>query len=155
MAKYCSYCGNEIDENAEYCSRCGEEINSTQNHYEEPEKKKFSIGRVVLGVVLGGFLLFYFIPNLVTTVDFFSGTSHSSSSRQDYITLDEFNRIENGMSYQQVRDIIGSEGTVMSESEVMDTHMIIYYWYGKNGVANANFTFSNDELINKTQIGLE
>ena len=75
--------------------------------------------------------------------------------KKDYITLEDFNKISTGMSYEEVKNIIGSDGTVVSDTQVSDTHMIIYSWYGKDKISNANFNFQDDKLINKTQLGLE
>lgn len=72
-----------------------------------------------------------------------------------FITLSDFNQIATGMTYEETKNIVGCKGTIISEIEILDSHTIIYYWYGKNGVSNANFTFQNNELLNKTQIGLK
>lgn len=152
MSKFCSNCGNEVIENADVCLKCGKSLNSNTQVYKESEKKKFSFGRVIIGVIIGLIFIIYISPNIFKNYNTYSNSS--SNNKKDYITLNEFNKIENGMTYEEVANIIGSEGTVMSESNILDNHTIIYYWYGKNGVANANFTFSNDKLINKTQIGL-
>ena len=72
-----------------------------------------------------------------------------------YITLEEFNKIEKGMTYDQVKDIVGCEDTVNSDTEVMGSKMTIYSWYGKDGISNANVNIQDNKLINKTQIGLK
>ncbi len=74
------------------------------------------------------------------------------------ITLDEFNAIQSGMSYQQVCDIIGGAGTMMSEtgSPGEDYYTVMYSWDGTGGYGdNAVMMFQGGKLINKTQIGLE
>ena len=59
------------------------------------------------------------------------------------------------MSSGEVKTIVGSEGTVMSEVNMNDYHTIIYSWYGNTVTgANANFTFQNDSLVSKAQVGL-
>jgi len=76
---------------------------------------------------------------------------------QATITKDEFNRIEIGMTYEQVRDIIGGDGEVLSEVGKKDDpyHTIVYVWYGEGLLgANANFTFQNGVLVSKAQVGL-
>ena len=59
------------------------------------------------------------------------------------------------MSYNEAREIIGSDGELTSTSTVGDITISIYTWYG-NGVAgsNANITFTNDSVTGKAQIGL-
>jgi len=72
------------------------------------------------------------------------------------VTLANFNRIQPGMSYQQVVDILGKQGTVSAESHLAGYHTIIYSWNGpKNDGANMNATFQNGRLINKAQAFLK
>lgn len=72
------------------------------------------------------------------------------------ITLAEFNRLEMGMSYQQVVDIVGLDGTVMAETEIAGYKNVMVMWNGETGIgANANAMFQNGKLIQKAQFGLE
>lgn len=72
MAKYCSNCGSEVNETASYCLKCGKELNNNSRHYQETKNKNsFSIGRVILGVFVGLFLIGLWVGN---------GTSSNSSS---------------------------------------------------------------------------
>ena len=131
--KKCKYCQSEIDKKAKICPNCRKRVKTSA----------FTWFITILLIVV-------FISSLT------SGSDNEEKQDIDkYITLSEFNQIENGMSYEQVKEIIGSEGTVMSETNVGDAHSIIYYWYGKDEISNANFSFTNNELINKTQIGLK
>lgn len=88
-------------------------------------------------------------------------TSSQSSTNQElnintgYATLEKFNQIETGMKYEDVVKIMGSEGTVMSESEVLDIKTTLYYWYARNGVSNMNIMVQDGEVISKAQIGLD
>ena len=71
------------------------------------------------------------------------------------VTLANFNSLRSGMSYQQVKAILGKDGTVSSESHVAGYHTIMYSWYGpRNDGANMNAMFQNGRLINKAQFGL-
>ena len=81
-----------------------------------------------------------------------SGVSNSS----EYITKDEYNQIETGMTYKEVKQIIGSEGSLTSTVTANDITVEIYTWYG-NGTAgsNANVTFTNDSVTGKAQVGLK
>ena len=79
-----------------------------------------------------------------------------ASDESEYITMEEFNKIETGMSYEEVKDIIGSPGEMTSQVEVDDIQTMIVTWYG-NGMAgsNANVTFLNNEVMSKAQFGLK
>ncbi|MFJ7918979.1 DUF3862 domain-containing protein [Lysinibacillus fusiformis] len=67
------------------------------------------------------------------------------------ITLDQFNKLENGMTKEQAFDILGGEGAVLSESG----DIVMYTYSGKSLGANASLMFQGGKLMNKTQLGLE
>lgn len=74
------------------------------------------------------------------------------------ISLEEFNSIENGMTYDQVVEIIGGEGVVQSEvgGEGEQFHTIMYSWDGETGFgANASVTFQGGVVESKAQFGLD
>lgn len=59
------------------------------------------------------------------------------------------------MTYQEVVDIMGEEGTLSTESSYGSQTMKIYYWYASNGISNATISFMNGEVSAKSQIGLK
>lgn len=69
------------------------------------------------------------------------------------ITLDKYNQVTEGMTYDEVKAILG-EGQLTSQIKIMDTESIIYSWINKDG-SNANFTFSGDKLDMKAQFNLK
>lgn len=74
------------------------------------------------------------------------------------ITLDQFNQIQNGMTYEEVTNILGGEGEILSESgeKGTDFHTVIYMYQGKGDLgANANLMFQGNKLQNKSQFGLK
>lgn len=97
---------------------------------------------VVVGVVAGG------------------KAAHDVQQQQqaNTITLAQFNQIQNGMSYQQVVQIIGRQGTVMSENNIdagqFSVHTVMYTWEA-GFMANMNAMFQNDKLMSKAQLGLK
>ena len=90
-----------------------------------------------------------------------SGLNEISSSLEvdqnspDKMTLDKFNKIKTGMTYKEVVNIIGSEGTLSTESSYAGQTMRIYGWYASNGISNATISFMNGKVNGKSQIGLE
>lgn len=75
---------------------------------------------------------------------------------EDYgITLAKFNQCQNGMAYEQVRDIMGVEGRLMGSSEGTGTSSKEYTWLQGNKGANGTFDFVDNKLIGKAQYGLE
>ncbi len=71
------------------------------------------------------------------------------------MSLDEFNQIGSGMSYDQVVAIVGGPGKILSQSDLAGYQTIMYMWTGCGGIgANANVMFQNGGEINKAQFGL-
>jgi hypothetical protein len=74
------------------------------------------------------------------------------------ISLDEFNAIQDGMTYEQVVAIVGGAGTVLSESGSpgSEYYTVMYTWEGEGSIgANANCMFQGGRLVSKAQFGLE
>ncbi len=74
------------------------------------------------------------------------------------ISKSEFDKIENGMSYNEVKEIIGSEGELLSEAGDKGTefYTVMYSWKGEGSIgANANAMFQNGKLASKAQFGLK
>ena len=135
--KKCKYCQTEIDKKAKICPQC----------HKSQANPLISALRIFLGIIIV-FIGIGVIANI-------GGGTEDKDEDKCYITLDEFNKIENGMTYDQVKEIVGCDGTVNSDTEVMGSKMTIYSWYGKDGISNANVNIQDNKLINKTQIGLK
>ena len=77
----------------------------------------------------------------------------------DTITLDEFNQIRNGMEYQEVFDIIGGRGELLSDVDMGfgdEYYTATYSWVGEGSLgANANVMFQGGKVVSKAQFGLE
>ena len=87
---------------------------------------------------------------------FFYMNNMSSIMHDNKITLEAFNQCEIGMTYEQCEKIIGSAGTPLAESEIIDTNMTAYMWYANEySGANAELYFMDGKLYQKAQIGLE
>ena len=76
------------------------------------------------------------------------------------VTMPEYQKVANGMSYRQVAQIIGEPGEEISSSHIesvpgikasIDT--VSYQWINHDG-SYMNAIFQNDRLITKTQFGL-
>lgn len=75
------------------------------------------------------------------------------------ISLDEYNAIKNGMSYDEVFEIVGSRGEVISEVDMGfgDEYItIMFAWEGEGAIgANANVMFQGGKVTSKAQFGLQ
>ncbi len=139
--KKCKYCQTDIPKKAKVCPNC---------------KKNLKSHGCLAGVsiFLCVIVVCIFIAALSGSKDEIS--ADLSEATAELITLDEFNTIQNGMSYEEVVEIIGSEGEASSTATVGDITTSIYMWKGKGSVgANANVTFIDNEVSAKAQFGLE
>ena len=146
--KKCKHCQSDIAKKAKVCPVCRKKQKHTA----------LGIFLIIIGI-FGASCSFSSMWNGSVSGDNNSKTTENSEvsilENDEYITLDEFNQIETGMTYEQVVEIIGSEGTVMSEASVGDITTTMYYWYADNGIANANVTISDGKVFAKAQVGLE
>lgn len=142
--KKCKYCQTEILAKATVCPNCKRTLSKGNGCL---------ISVAIFVIVLAVFVLY--------ANNEFSKLSQEVSRdvdeyRNDKITLSEFNQIKNGMSYDDVKSIVGSPGEVSAESGSDEYHIVIITWYGNGTVgANANVTFTNDEVTAKAQVGLK
>lgn len=83
-----------------------------------------------------------------------ANTNTKPESSKSALTLEKYNRIKNGMSYRQVVEIIGVEGTEMSSSEIGKYKTASYKWEGEKFQMIFG-TFQNDKLLSKTQANLK
>ena len=90
--------------------------------------------------------------------DSFAEAVEYAGSNPPTITLEEFNAIQEGMTYQEVTDIVGSSGELRSESGMSgsDYYTQLRSWEGEGSLgANANVMFQGGKVISKAQFGLE
>lgn len=87
-----------------------------------------------------------------------SAGESTASSKEVKITKEQYEKIENGMTYKEVMEIVGGEGEIVAESgeKGSDTYGTSVMYKGKGEVgAMASFTFVGDKLHTKMQTGLE
>ena len=91
--------------------------------------------------------------------EFIKDTPADIIASEGTISLEEFNKIEIGMTYEQVCNIIGGEGTLNSalDLEIGDEYKTeLYSWTGDGAIgANANITFQGGKVMSKAQFGLK
>lgn len=129
---------------------------------EEPEKKKKKGGclRIVLIV-----LAILFLAAVVKAIkdpsddsgrrsDTSENTSDNASDNASGITADKFNQITMGMSYDQVKEIIGEDGKNISEAESGGSVATMYQWDEADGLGNVLITIQDGAVISKTQTAI-
>ena len=77
----------------------------------------------------------------------------SSATIAADLTLENYNKLETDMSYQEVARILGSDGTVSRFAEVNGFKLVSYRWKGDN-LKRIFCTFRNDKLTKKSESGL-
>jgi hypothetical protein len=77
--------------------------------------------------------------------------------QQQHITLEQFNQIEDGMTYEDVKKILATSGELQSESGDKDSEssVLIYTFTGKAEGSKAVVMLRGDKVISKSNIGLE
>ena len=135
--KKCKDCGAEISKSAKTCPHCGKKQKHTG----------LTTVLIILVILLG--------VGVATSINDTTNPTSSQTSENVKATLEKFNQIQTGMTYQEVVEIMGEEGTLSTESSYGDQTVQIYYWYAKNGISNATISFTNGVVSAKSQIGLE
>lgn len=79
----------------------------------------------------------------------------SSSANEQQITKEQFEQLHNGMTLEEVLNIIGSEGEVISESGTKgERGHYITYEYSGDDYASVTLMFEDNVLISRSQFGL-
>lgn len=90
-----------------------------------------------------------------------SSTTSTNTTTAGTITKAQYDQITNGMTYDQVKQIIGSDGSKLSESTYKDAqgntvNVQIFYWQGNGSSdSNANITFQGNTVASKSSYGLK
>lgn len=123
--------------------------------------KKAGTGKAIAGLILGILAIIITLNSqkaISDALDTFSNDLNKivNSEQEASLDLEKFNKIQTGMTYEEVIGIIGEEGTVMSENQIGNIKTTMYSWNGKGSIgANANVTFQNGKVISKAQFGLK
>jgi hypothetical protein len=78
-------------------------------------------------------------------------TSPAQEKNKPTASVKEFTAIEKGMSYEEVKKIVGSEGERFSETgKGTNNHKFAYVWDGdKGGQSFIHITFRNNKVLSK------
>lgn len=70
-------------------------------------------------------------------------------------TIDKYNQVETGMTYDEVVAIMGGDGELSSDTEIAGVSSKLYMWDGENIASNCSITFSDGKVSSKSQFGLD
>ncbi|MHB8061263.1 MAG: hypothetical protein ACYDG2_01310 [Ruminiclostridium sp.] len=141
----CKVCKAEIATSAKTCPQCG-----AKN--KKPFYKKWWLwGIVIIAIIIAA--------NLGGNTDNSVPTGADTTQK---LTLEKYNKIENGMTYEDVIKIIGFEISpeVETGEKGTDLYTVSYRYMGNDQVtgtlgANASFMFQGGKLNTKAQLGLK
>lgn len=137
----CKDCGADISKRADACPQCGRKIRG-------------GAGRGCLAAVL-------VIIGAVLIASWAIGGSANKNNEAEasLMTMEKFNSIQTGMLYDEVLEIVGVDGELMSESDIGQGAQYktqLFTWEGNGGLgSNANITFQGGRVIAKAQLGLK
>lgn len=183
-AKICPKCAESVRAEAKVCRHCGHTFGSQEEYVEVPTPKKGGMlkkGLGCLGIAVLLLILIAFFAgkdasetsnakdNATAASTNADGTqsapgnsaqepteaNSAPSSPEPGLTQANFDRIRDGMTVDQVSDILGAQGEKISESSAGGSTMTAYQW--KGGMLSGRIvmgTFDDGKLMSKTQVGL-
>ena len=154
VMKTCRECRKEVSSQAVSCPHCGAVLKRQTGVF-------MSLLAVALLCVLAAIIYSRLNARATSPSTKPEAGLKLPSFGSQIVTFDEYKRVEDGMSYQQVVSIIGAQGeeTVRNRLEgdpdVMESvDTVMYQWVNSNG-SNMNAMFQNDKLVLKAQFGLK
>ncbi|MEX2272575.1 MAG: DUF3862 domain-containing protein [Vicinamibacterales bacterium] len=141
----CPFCAEWIRPEATVCRHCHKEVPPLTT---AAPRRGMRVLKGVLTLIVAVVFL-----GLVALVVFNPGGPSMSNALQPTITMAEFSKLQTGMTYQQVVEIVGVPGEEMSRSDLAGFTTVMYGWKNAGG-SNMNAMFQNGALINKAQFGL-
>lgn len=150
VVNICPKC--KINVESDFCPNCGRRMTKKKK-----EKKPMGCLTQIVGIILIIFGLsnvFRACSNMAS--DAADGIPESyQEEKASYATMEKFNQVQTGMSYDEVVSIMGSDGELSSESEVEGYKTQIYVWYAMNGYSNMLVIIQDGVVSSKSQNGLE
>lgn len=146
-------------------------MNQPPPYYQPPQKSqpevspgfKFVIAGVLAAVVICivgvvGYLSFSGPTGSFPPVNS-SASKDKTSPRNDQrpqVTLSQYNQLKEGISYSEVVKILGREGTLSHEKQIVrDTYKSYGWKFESARFTYIDITFKNDQLLSKMQYGVE
>ena len=117
-----------------------------QNREKTPSFNKGTIGAIIVIVVIMACVA-------IILIGAFGG---SSSSSREYLTYENYMKIQTGMTYQQVVSALNNHQGELNSSSGYGGYTLEYYtWSNKTGTRCIVVGFENGKMCTKTQYGLK
>ena len=158
----CRKCGNELKDRDLFCGKCGNRI-ILKKENENNNKINIDIKSIVIIIIIIGVLILvtkYIASNNSRTVskanadagrlynEYLNQNNNSTTS----VTAEKFNKIQNGMTYNQVCEIMGFNGVISSEYGTSQYGMTKIYLWTDNNFNTIGVTFVDNKVTGKTKI---
>ena len=150
----CPGCRRPLSKHADRCPSCG-----------HPIKRGF-LGKAGAERAVNVTVLVIVIIAILSYMQSGGDSSSNRGSRESnfrikpVVTMAEYRQIRNGMSYQQVVQVIGQTGEEVSRNHMdgvpglmNSIETVMYQWVNPGG-SNMNALFQNNKLVQKTQFDL-
>lgn len=145
----CKTCGADVAKSAITCPHCGAKLGLSV-------REQYAIISITIVIVITLLLSVILISGGSSGNSIQHTNSVATTNSEILIDYNTFSKIRNGMSYYQVKKLIGAEGTLMSSVGEGEYNTYIMSWDGYGSIgANAVVTFQNNEVISKAQYGLK
>jgi hypothetical protein len=145
--KKCRECKADIPADAKVCQHCkAKQGNWFIRH-------KFLTVILVLIIIIA--LWANWSKNQSTTGNGIQTKTQETTKKDTTISIQEFEQIKSGMTYQEVVALIWTEGEILSESEIANIKTTMYKFTGDGFWANANITIQNGKVMAKAQFWLK
>lgn len=93
--------------------------------------------------------------NVKTSNDNITNATTPEKPTTTKVTLEQYNKIKNGMTYDEVVAIFGDKENSSSESEIAQIKTEIKTWNGNGTFSVVTIGFTNGKVSSKAQTGLE
>ena len=122
----CKNCGSEIPASAKFCDVCGTPV--VREIGTRVQKKKKKVNRKLMALLAGLIILLIAIPIAVSySVQHQPSDDNKQPAVSARVTPEQFNQIEKGMTYDEIKTICGSEGV----KTYHDSRTVEYTWPGE------------------------
>jgi hypothetical protein len=83
-----------------------------------------------------------------------SPTPTAGTTAKEYLTLENYNRLKNGMERSEVESILGGKGEEISDTSGGGMRFTVVQWEDED-FTSIIVTFKNNKIMTKTQVGLK